>query len=470
MPAENELIADRFRLIRELGRGGMGSVWLAHHVALDMPCALKFIEGELADNPELRARFEREARAAAKLKSSNVVQMLDHGIWQGQPFIAMELLEGEDLRARLDRAGRLSPPETLAIVGQVARALTKAHALGIVHRDLKPDNIFLVRDDEREVVKVLDFGIAKSGTGAAESRTRTGALLGTPYYMSPEQASGTKSVDHRSDLWSLSVITFECLTGSRPFQSEGLGDLLVQVISGPIPVPSEITGAVPAGFDAWWARAATRAPDQRFQSAREQHDALALAVGQTLAAGSPSLHAPDFRMSQPEIQPLGSDPFQPPAMAQTGSGMHSLASTFGAAQPPAKKSSAGLWIALGGIGSLLVIGVVIAVALVVRKPADAPVAASEGVEKVEEQGPAQPMPSVEPAQPAEAAPPAEPAQPAARETTSAEPEPPTAPAEPVRPKPAETAVVLRPRLADKPAATSPTQAATPKPSLFDDRK
>ncbi|MDB4998847.1 MAG: Protein kinase, partial [Myxococcaceae bacterium] len=277
---ENAVVAGRFKLERLLGRGGMGSVWQAVHLGLDIPCAVKFIEGEFASLAEAHMRFEREAKAAAQLRSPHVVQILDHGVWEGRPYIAMELLDGEDLGKRLQRAGRLHPAELNTVLSQVCRALGKAHASGIVHRDLKPDNIFLVRDDDREIAKVLDFGIAKNKTSdmVTGSNTRTGAMLGTPYYMSPEQAQGTKSVDSRSDLWSLAVIAYQCITGKLPFESEALGDLLIKIIVSPIPVPSSVA-LVPPGFDAWFARAASRDPNQRFQSAKEFSDSLALAVG-----------------------------------------------------------------------------------------------------------------------------------------------------------------------------------------------
>src|SRR5579862_233922 len=144
--AEGLVVANRFRLGQMLGRGGMGSVWRAMHLGLDVPCAVKFIEGELASLPEAQARFEREAKAAAQLRSPHVVQILDHGVWQGTPYIAMELLDGEDLGKRILRVGKLAPSQLIPVITQVSRALTKAHTQGIVHRDLKPDNIFLVRD------------------------------------------------------------------------------------------------------------------------------------------------------------------------------------------------------------------------------------------------------------------------------------------------------------------------------------
>jgi serine/threonine-protein kinase len=311
----NVTIADRFRLNRQLGRGGMGSVWHATHLGLDTPCAVKFIEGENATLPEAQARFEREAKAAAQLRSPHVVQIFDHGVWQGTPYIAMELLDGEDLGKRLIRVGRLSPAEAVKIVSQVCRALTKAHSVGIVHRDLKPDNIFLVRDDDREIAKVLDFGIAKAkGSGIDGSNTKTGAMLGTPYYMSPEQAQGTKAVDHRSDLWSLAVIVFQALTGKLPFESEALGDLLVKIIVTPVPVPSQMAGGLPASFDGWWAKASQRDPGMRFQTAKELADSLSLVFGQS--QGTDMMERPGPRAYESVVPP---PPHMDPRM-NTGGG------------------------------------------------------------------------------------------------------------------------------------------------------
>ena len=184
------IIAGRYVLKRQLGRGGMGSVWEAEHIALRSKIAVKLIDPVLATSADAQSRFMREAQAAASLRSPHVVQILDYGIDREQPYIAMELLEGETLAARIERLGRLSPRETARIVTHVARAVGKAHEAGIVHRDLKPDNVFLVHNDEEEIAKVLDFGVAKTtrefGAGAG-SGTRTGALLGTPYYMSPNK-------------------------------------------------------------------------------------------------------------------------------------------------------------------------------------------------------------------------------------------------------------------------------------------
>ncbi len=307
--AENSVVAGRFRLIGLLGRGGMGSVWRATHLGLDIPCAVKFIEGELAALPEAQARFEREAKAAAQLRSPHVVQILDHGVCEGTPYIAMELLEGEDLGKRIARVGRLPARELHNIVSQVCRALTKAHSVGIVHRDFKPDNIFLVRDDDREIAKVLDFGIAKSQMHdlSGSSNTKTGAMLGTPYYMSPEQAQGTKQVDYRTDLWALAVICFQGLTGRLPFESEALGDLLVRIIVSPIPVPSQV-GVVPPGFDVWWQKAASRDPRERFASAKDFSDSLAMVCGVT---------QPGATFDAPHAQVPAGPPHHPPPQFQS---------------------------------------------------------------------------------------------------------------------------------------------------------
>ncbi|MGO8998306.1 MAG: serine/threonine-protein kinase [Polyangiaceae bacterium] len=277
--AENMVIAERFRLTRVIGRGGMGTVWQATNVRLDVPCAIKFIEGEHIGDAVALARFEREAKAAAQIRSAHVVQILDHGTFRGRPYIAMELLEGEDLGRRLRRTLKMSPRDVAAIVTHVCRALSKAHGMEIVHRDLKPENIFLAWDDDREIAKVLDFGIAKRVQADIPSHTTEGAMLGTPVYMSPEQAQGAKGVDYRSDLWALAVIAFRCLTGVLPFRSESLADLLVKIIVHPLPVPSQITVDVPPGFDAWWARAASRDPNRRFQSAKELAQTLVDALG-----------------------------------------------------------------------------------------------------------------------------------------------------------------------------------------------
>jgi len=278
------LVAGKYRLTSLIGRGGMGSVWEGTHVTLGTQVAVKFIDSEYADSPEARNRFESEARAAAKLRSKHVVEVYDHGVTDdGRPFIVMEYLRGEPLDKRLDRVGRLPAKETGRMLMQVCRALSKAHAAGIVHRDLKPENVFLVWDDEdgADVAKVVDFGIAKFTDNQLgnSSATRTGSVLGTPYYMSPEQARGLRSVDYRSDLWSVGVIAYRCIIGVLPFEGEAVGDLLVKLCTAPLPIPSHVAPDVPPGFDAWFAKALTREPAGRFASAAELAESLAAVCG-----------------------------------------------------------------------------------------------------------------------------------------------------------------------------------------------
>jgi serine/threonine protein kinase len=292
------ILAGKYRLIAEIGRGGMGSVWRAERLGWDAPVAVKLMSAEIADRPEALARFEREVRLAAGLRSPHVVQVLDHGLDRasGTPFIVMELLEGESLARRLKRSGRLSPGETFEIISDVVRALGRAHAAGIVHRDLKPDNIFLVRNEDEGLAKILDFGVAKwTAPSLVESGlTRPGSVVGTPFYMSPEQIQGSQNTDHRADLWSLATIVCECLTGRRPFEAPDFAQLAVMLLGhGARPLPSSL-GPVPTGFDAWFARATTTDIRQRFQTARELAQTLAPLCG----ASASGLQPDSFRATE----------------------------------------------------------------------------------------------------------------------------------------------------------------------------
>ncbi len=256
----------------------MGSVWLAHDQSLDRLCALKILDPEQAGKEEVRKRFLREARATAQIRSAHVVEVFEHGIWDGLPFIVMEYLEGEVLAARLDRIGHFEPEAAHRVVAQVARGLARAHALGIVHRDLKPENVFLVPTDGEELVKLFDFGIARHVVYSPRDRaTQAGAVMGTPCYMAPEQVLG-EPADWRVDLWALGVLAFECLTGKLPFFHDALGGLLTQILHDPIPSIRAANPALPAAVETWWRRAVERDPDRRFQNAADLSNALADAL------------------------------------------------------------------------------------------------------------------------------------------------------------------------------------------------
>ncbi len=284
-----QVLNQRYKLVRPLGQGSQAFVWVAEHLALGSQVAVKLIDPELAKQEDARQRFAREATAAAKLRSAHVVQMLDHGIEGEQPFIVMELLDGEDLFDRLDRKRKLSIQETSKVVTQVSRALMRAHAEGIIHRDLKPENVFLVRNEDDELAKVLDFGVAKVVTPAKQVMVRTGVgtLIGTPHYMSPEQVKGITEIDHRSDLWSLGVIAYQCVTGQLPFDSEGVGDLLIKITLHEPVKPSTLSPELPQGFDEWFKKACAKEPDQRFQTAREMADALVKLTGEQVRVSQP---------------------------------------------------------------------------------------------------------------------------------------------------------------------------------------
>lgn len=306
-----QLIAGRFQLEAPLGAGGMGEVWKAKHVGLGVECAVKFLHPDAARKPGVRARFEREARAAAQLRSPHVVHIMDVGEEGERPYIAMELLAGEDLAQRLIRVGALQPREVALLVTQIARGLQKVHAAGLVHRDLKPANIFLARDDGEETVKLLDFGVVKQVDAQDAARTKTGSMLGTPHFMSPEQAQGAKEVDYRSDLWSLGVIAFRALTGRLPFDADTLAELLLKIVRESPPMPSHVAPWVTPSFDAWFLKATAREPTHRFGSALEMAEALCAVLGQpflpaaTAQGGLPAIPAP----TMPDPSLLASTPY-----------------------------------------------------------------------------------------------------------------------------------------------------------------
>jgi eukaryotic-like serine/threonine-protein kinase len=291
------VIAGKYRLESPLARGGMGSVWTARHILLDAPVAIKFIVPSGGGSEAGRTRFEREAKAAAMLQSPHVVRIYDYGVEAETPYLVMERLEGQDLAERLAERGRLSLPETVAIVTQVARALRRAAEAAIVHRDLKPSNVFIVGGDEEdggEIVKVLDFGVAKAPRiSLSGDITRNGTIVGSPRYMSPEQARSSGAVDHRSDLWSLAVIAYRALTGRVPFPGDELAEVILNVCTERPPPPSQIAPELGPEIDEFFARALDRDPGKRFQTARALALAFAAAAGEEPppSAGPSSLRA-----------------------------------------------------------------------------------------------------------------------------------------------------------------------------------
>ena len=248
------------RLVRQLGAGGMGAVWLAHHDSLRTEVCVKVIADRALKDEQAVSRFNDEAQAAACIRSPHVVQVFDHGVADGIPFIVMELLEGEDLGSRLSRDGSLSASETLRIARQTATALEKAHERGIIHRDIKPANIFLLDVGGETFVKLLDFGLAKLAPTSGDGRTASAAVFGTPHYMSPEQAESTRDVTPSADLWSLAVVVYQCLTGALPFDAPTLFGLCTAIHESRFRPPSKVRPDLPSGIDPWFARALARIP------------------------------------------------------------------------------------------------------------------------------------------------------------------------------------------------------------------
>jgi len=282
-------VSKHVRLVRLLGRGGMGSVWIADHLGLKTQVAVKFVSDVHASDPATRLRFQREATSAAQIGSPHIVNIHDHGVTSdGLPYMVMELLDGEDLSSCIKREGPLPLDHVARIVSQTCKALGKAHRLGIVHRDIKPSNIFLLDTEGDDIfVKVLDFGIAKPGGGESSDVTSTGMIVGTILYASPEQLLNAKSVDFRADLWSLGVVAYRAMAGKLPFSDEnGIGALFLAMQAGTFVPPSQLVSTIPPEVDAWCKRALAHDRAARFDSAREMADALYTALGRT---SSPSL-------------------------------------------------------------------------------------------------------------------------------------------------------------------------------------
>ncbi len=300
------LIGGRYQLARHIGRGGMGSVWVAKDCKLVRPVALKLVRAKVASKRGL-ARFEREAMAVARLRSPHIVQMHDYGIDDGEPFMVMELLDGADLRSHLEGNQSLNLVQVAGLVGQISRALATAHEAGIIHRDLKPANIFITSHHGEDIVKVVDFGLAKAlgGEDHVKDSTAEGTLVGTPRFMSPEQVHGAKNVDHRADLWALAVIAYRCLTGVLPFRGVGLGELFDIIRNQPHTPPTHLVRGLPSAINDFFDQALAKQPSQRFQSAL----ALAAALAALCNLGTEESDFPD---SDDSLRP---DSEQPPISA-----------------------------------------------------------------------------------------------------------------------------------------------------------
>jgi serine/threonine protein kinase len=294
----------QYRIVRKLGAGGMGTVFLGEHILLKRRAAIKTLLPALSAHPEIVERFFTEARATSAISDPGVVQIFDFGYHvDGTAYIVMELLEGESLAARIERLGRLRPSDALRIARQVASSLAAAHDTGIVHRDLKPENIFLVSDLEAQAgerTKVLDFGICKLGEDTAASED---AMIGTPVYMAPEQCRGIANADARSDIYALGCVLFDMLAGRPPFEEETAAEFIAAHMSEEPPVPSTLVPELPAIIDPLIARCLAKSPEDRFQT-----------MGDLIAA----IEHVAARLSAPGVMPEPAMPIAPAMQLPSG--------------------------------------------------------------------------------------------------------------------------------------------------------
>jgi serine/threonine-protein kinase len=278
-------VVGAYRVLHQIGAGGMGAVFLAEHVALGRRAALKVLHPEYSMRGDIVARFFNEARAATAINDPGIVQIFDFGVHSdGRAYIVMELLDGEALDRRLEQRGTLGLTGALRIMRQVATTIGAAHARGIVHRDLKPENIFMVRDAEvpgGERPKILDFGIAKLAGQGAGVKTRTSTMMGTPTFMSPEQCRGAGLVDARSDIYALGCVLYMLLTGRPPFDADGPGEIIAMHLREPPRPPSRYRAGIPAAVDQLVLRCLEKDPAARFPSASDLVMAIAMLIGST---------------------------------------------------------------------------------------------------------------------------------------------------------------------------------------------
>ena len=383
-----EILEGRYELMDLIGEGGMGQVYSAKHVVTGRKVAVKFLLTDLSDNAEMIERFYREARAATAVGSEHICEVLDmQPPEMGDPYLVMEFLSGESLKEKLQRDRRLGQTETTNIILQMLEALYAAHKAGIVHRDIKPENIFLCDRGEHKpiLVKLLDFGISKFnplGGDDDHSLTKTGTVLGTPYYMSPEQASGDRSVGPLSDLYAAGVILYEALTGRVPFDAESFSALVVKIVTHTPPHPSDLNPEIPRALGDLVVRSISRNASDRFQSAKEMAEALrAVAAGQSIPLQNMNVAEASFAAvalpgtGQQSVSMDGMTPI----MSAEGSGITTttdpsmqtstpMAMSSSMAQPP-QGSKTWLFV-VGGLAAALVIGGIVAVAVIIPQLGD----------------------------------------------------------------------------------------------------
>jgi serine/threonine-protein kinase len=493
-----QVVDNKYRITRLLGQGAMGAVFEGENVRIKRRVAIKVLHGVAAERKDLIDRFEREAQAAGRIGSEHIVEVLDLGeLPGGARYLVMEYLEGESLGQRIEKMGRMLPAQALTILRQLLAGLASAHEAGIVHRDLKPDNVFLLKEKagHKDFVKIVDFGISKFNplNGEDAKMTQTGAVMGTPYYMSPEQAKGAKTIDHRSDLFSVGIILYELVTGRIPFDGETFNELMFKIALQDPPPPESIVPNLDPGVGRMIRKALARDPEQRFDSAR----AFIAAIDEWMQGGRSSISVPppnQVALQQPGVAatqalpqgyqtgaPAGATQAMPPG-AMPGAPQMALGkktqaewSNSGAAPPPPKDRT-GLFVGLGLVLALVGGGGGFAAYKLTSASASesAPTTTDEASKKDEPADAKKdaPAPSAEPAASVE---PVASAEPAASASASAEPAAnASASAEPAATVAATTAkkpptTTTNPTTATKPTAdtkptTEPKPTTAPKPA------
>jgi eukaryotic-like serine/threonine-protein kinase len=362
---EGDLLAGKYRIDKILGAGGMGVVVAAHHIRLDERVAIKFLLPEALGNAEAVARFEREARAAVKIKSEHVARVTDIGTLEnGAPYIVMEYLEGGDLAAWIRQRGPLAVEQAVEFVVQACEAIADAHGLGIVHRDLKPSNLFCIRgSDDRLSIKVLDFGISKMTGGAASGpdmvMTKTKSVMGSPFYMSPEQMRSAKDVDARTDIWALGIILYELLAGQAPFTGDTLPEVCVKIATEPPPPLRNLRPDAPAGIEDVILKCLAKDRRDRYRNVAELAVALAPFGSKRLRASVERVSRVIHGAGLSTRGPVAFSSAPPSSLPQSDTG--TMASWGRTASPSARKAVKVVIAALavaaaGAAGALLFVG------------------------------------------------------------------------------------------------------------------
>ena len=448
-----ELLAGKYRLVRLLGRGGMGEVYEARHVVVGRRFAVKFLHAQPTLGSGAAARFLREAQAAGALESPHIAAVIDFdSATDGAPFMVMEYLEGQSLARVLRSEQRLPVPRVVGLLLQACAGLATAHAAGIVHRDLKPDNLFLVeRPDGAELLKIVDFGIAKLvGEGAAADVTQSGAVLGTPHYMAPEQARGERAVDHRVDIHALGLIAYELLCGKKPHPGDSYNAILAHILTEPVVSLGTLCPGLPKELIALIERAMAFDPAARYQSVSDLATDLARFAGEKVQLRGEAVDLSRGRQqgSQLETRADTSAAVEAPGTLQSAVGDVPMATTSSQAR--------GAWWRLPAVAA--------AVAAVVWWLGSRPAApASSATASAPEPARALPQASAESALPAASAP-----------GSSAQPEakPHGAPQAVPRPRTAASAFPRGPQTAGKsppPPPAASFQTAPAQPVTFDEK-